>query len=224
MRGRLINILIGVIISVFAFFCTALIAWFATMVSRDGLIGLVIPAWRDAGVAISVIAYGVVWDFFQYWFHRWQHMSPALWPSHRVHHSDNSVNTTSALRRSVFELFLIFIFVLVPTVIVAGVDRSPHPSPLLFFMGGASSPRQCPAVARTITVRLWGRNGIACITASTPNTVTGTLRPICRSSTSFWNLPRSVQRRVSCDRCRGSGRHHAPVPGLLLPGAALRRL
>ena len=135
MRGRLINILIGLIVSVFAFLCTALIAWFATMVSRDGLIGLVIPEWRDAGVAISVIAYGVVWDFFQYWFHRWQHMSPALWPSHRVHHSDDSVNTTSALRRSVLELFLIFVFILVPTVIVAGVDEVAAPIAFTIFYG-----------------------------------------------------------------------------------------
>ena len=51
MRGRLINILIGLIVSVFAFFCTALIAWFATMVWRDGLIGRVMPDWRGGGIA-----------------------------------------------------------------------------------------------------------------------------------------------------------------------------
>src|SRR6266852_9809509 len=73
-RGRVINILIGLIVSIFAFLCTALIAWLATMVWRDGLIGLVVPGWRHEGIAgfvMSVIAYGVVWDFFQYWFHRW---------------------------------------------------------------------------------------------------------------------------------------------------------
>jgi sterol desaturase/sphingolipid hydroxylase (fatty acid hydroxylase superfamily) len=138
MRGRLINILIGLIVSIFAFLCTALIAWFATMVARDGLIGLVLPGWRGEGIAglvISVIAYGVVWDFFQYWFHRWQHMSPVLWPSHRVHHSDGTVNTTTALRRSVLELLLIFIFILVPTVIVAGVDEAAAPVAFAIFYG-----------------------------------------------------------------------------------------
>ena len=137
-NSRIVNIVIGVIVSVFAFFLTALIAWFATMVWRDGLIGLVVPGWRGegmAGFALSVIAYGAVWDFFQYWFHRWQHVWPILWPSHRVHHSDGGVNTTTALRRSVLELFLIFIFILVPTVIVAGVDEIAAPIAFAIFYG-----------------------------------------------------------------------------------------
>jgi sterol desaturase/sphingolipid hydroxylase (fatty acid hydroxylase superfamily) len=137
-RGRLINILIGLIVSVFAFICTVAIAWFATMVWRDGLIGWIIPQWRSAGIVglvTSVIAYGAVWDFFQYWFHRWQHMSPVLWTSHRVHHTDNAVNTTTALRRSVIELLLIFVFILVPTVIVAGVDEVAAPIAFAIFYG-----------------------------------------------------------------------------------------
>jgi sterol desaturase/sphingolipid hydroxylase (fatty acid hydroxylase superfamily) len=138
LRGRFINIVIGIVVSVFAFFCTALIAWLAGMMWRDGLIGLVVPGWRGdglAGFALSVIAYGVAWDFFQYWFHRWQHVSRILWPSHRVHHSDDSVNTTSALRRSVLELFLIFTFILVPTVMVAGVDEVAAPIAFAVFYG-----------------------------------------------------------------------------------------
>ncbi|SRR6266540_1945771 len=138
LHGRLINILIGLIVSVFAFLCTALIAWLATMVWRDGLVGLAVPDWRGeglAGLAVSVLAYGIAWDFFQYWFHRCQHVSPALWPSHRVHHSDDSVNATSALRRSVIELFLIFILVLVPTVIVVGVDEIAAPISFAVFYG-----------------------------------------------------------------------------------------
>jgi sterol desaturase/sphingolipid hydroxylase (fatty acid hydroxylase superfamily) len=137
-RGRLINILIGLIVSIFAFLCTVAVAWFATLVWRDGLIGWIIPQWRGAAIAglvVSVVAYGVVWDFFQYWFHRWQHMSPALWTSHRVHHTDNAVNTTTALRRSVLELLLIFVFILVPTVIVAGVDEVAAPIAFAIFYG-----------------------------------------------------------------------------------------
>jgi len=136
--GRITNITIGLIVSVFAFFCTALIAWLAGRAWREGLIGIVIPGWRRTGLlglAISVITYGVVWDFFQYWFHRWQHMSAALWPSHRVHHTDGAVNTTTALRRSVLELFLIFIFILVPTLIVAGVDEVAAPVAFAIFYG-----------------------------------------------------------------------------------------
>lgn len=137
-HGRVVNIAIGLIVSVFAFVCTVLIAWFATVVWRDGLIGFVVPGWRGdtiAGVAVSVLAYGLTWDFFQYWFHRSQHVLPALWPSHRVHHSDATVNTTTALRRSVLELFLIFLFILVPTVTVAGVDEAAAPIAFAVFYG-----------------------------------------------------------------------------------------
>jgi sterol desaturase/sphingolipid hydroxylase (fatty acid hydroxylase superfamily) len=137
-RGRLVNIWIGILVSVLAFICTAAIAWLATLLWRDGLIGLIVPQWRSAGIlglAVSVVAYGAVWDFFQYWFHRWQHMSATLWPSHRVHHTDVAVNTTTALRRSVLELLLIFVFILVPTVIVAGVDEVAAPIAFAIFYG-----------------------------------------------------------------------------------------
>jgi sterol desaturase/sphingolipid hydroxylase (fatty acid hydroxylase superfamily) len=138
LRGRSVNVAIGIIVSVFALLCTALVALFATVVWRDGLIGMAVPGWRGsgiAGLAISVMVYGVVWDFFQYWFHRWQHMSPALWPTHRVHHSDEGINTTTALRRSVIELFLIFVFILIPTVVVAGVDEAAASIAFAVFYG-----------------------------------------------------------------------------------------
>jgi sterol desaturase/sphingolipid hydroxylase (fatty acid hydroxylase superfamily) len=136
-RGRITNIAIGLIVSIFAFICMAILIASAHMVWRDGLIGLIIHGWREGfwGFALSVIVYGATWDFFQYWFHRWQHESPMLWPSHRVHHSDASVNTTTALRRSVLELFLIFVFVLMPTVLVAGVDEVTAPIAFVVFYG-----------------------------------------------------------------------------------------
>jgi sterol desaturase/sphingolipid hydroxylase (fatty acid hydroxylase superfamily) len=137
-RGRITNVIIGMIVSVFAFFCTGAIMWLAAMAWRDGVIGIVLPGWRHQGIlglAISIVAYGIVWDFFQYWFHRWQHRSALLWPSHRVHHTDDAVNTTTALRRSVIELLLIFIFILVPTLIVAGVDEVAAPVAFAIFYG-----------------------------------------------------------------------------------------
>ncbi len=137
-RGRITNIIIGLMVSVFAFFCTALTIWMAARMWREGLIGMILPGWRRAGIfglLVSVITYGMVWDFFQYWFHRWQHTWAALWPSHRVHHTDGAVNTTTALRRSVIELFLIFIFILIPTVLVAGVDEAAASIAFAIFYG-----------------------------------------------------------------------------------------
>jgi len=152
-RGRITNVIIGMIVSIFAFFCTGAIMWLAVMAWRDGVIGIVLPGWRHHGIfglAISIVAYGIVWDFFQYWFHRWQHRSALLWPSHRVHHTDDAVNTTTALRRSVIELLMIFIFILVPTLIVAGVDEVAAPVAFANFLWmGILQPRQYPFLARS---------------------------------------------------------------------------
>jgi sterol desaturase/sphingolipid hydroxylase (fatty acid hydroxylase superfamily) len=138
LRGRMLNILIGLIISVCAFFLTLVLGWLAQRVWRGGLIGLLFPGWHGAGLLgliLSVFVYGATWDFFQYWFHRWQHEWSVLWPSHRVHHSDSAITTTTALRRSILELFLIFVFILVPTIIVAGVDEMAAPIAFSIFYG-----------------------------------------------------------------------------------------
>ena len=137
-RGRLLNILIGLIVSIFAFFLVLVLGQLAQLLWREGLIGLLFPGWRSSGLfglALSVFVYGATWDFFQYWFHRWQHESPRLWPSHRVHHSDSAITNTTALRRSILELFLLFGFVLVPTVLVAGVDEIAAPIAFAIFYG-----------------------------------------------------------------------------------------
>jgi sterol desaturase/sphingolipid hydroxylase (fatty acid hydroxylase superfamily) len=137
-NDRLVNVLIGLIVSVFAFVCMLLTVGIAKLVWRDGLIGLVFTDWRSRGLpgtAVSVFVYGATWDFFQYWFHRWQHEIPLLWTSHRVHHSDSGVNTTTALRRSILELWLIFVFILIPTVVVAGVDEIAAPIAFAIFYG-----------------------------------------------------------------------------------------
>ncbi len=137
-RGQAMNILIGLIVSAFAFLCTVLLGLTAKLALEHGLIGLVFPEWHKGGLpqlALTVLAYGGTWDFFQYWFHRWQHESPALWPSHRLHHSDSAINTTTALRRSILELLLLFVFVLGPTVIVVGLDEVAAPIAFAIFYG-----------------------------------------------------------------------------------------
>ena len=44
------------------------------------------------------LAYLVVADFSEYLFHRAQHTIPILWKMHSLHHSDPSVNATTAER------------------------------------------------------------------------------------------------------------------------------
>ena len=62
-------------------------------------------------------------------------VTPRSGPTHRLHHSDPAVNTTTALRRSILELLLIFVFILIPTVIVAGVDEIAAPIAFAIFYG-----------------------------------------------------------------------------------------
>ena len=45
-------------------------------------------------------------DFTFYWAHRLYHVSPFFWRLHRVHHSDNSMDSTSAFRFHPFDALL----------------------------------------------------------------------------------------------------------------------
>jgi len=48
----------------------------------------------------------IVFDGFNYWWHRWNHQIPFLWRFHRVHHIDTHVDVSTALRFHVGELFI----------------------------------------------------------------------------------------------------------------------
>ncbi|WP_295668955.1 sterol desaturase family protein [uncultured Mucilaginibacter sp.] len=48
----------------------------------------------------------VCFDFTFYWAHRLYHLSSFFWRLHRVHHSDNSLDSTSALRFHPFDALL----------------------------------------------------------------------------------------------------------------------
>jgi sterol desaturase/sphingolipid hydroxylase (fatty acid hydroxylase superfamily) len=51
-------------------------------------------------------AFVVVWDVWQYWVHRWQHTSPILWQSHKLHHSDSALSSSSQGRHHVLSYAL----------------------------------------------------------------------------------------------------------------------
>lgn len=50
------------------------------------------------GTAWRFLAYLLVWDFFNYWFHRVQHMNAWMWTSHKLHHTELSLNASSSFR------------------------------------------------------------------------------------------------------------------------------
>lgn len=56
----------------------------------------------------------LVYDFFYYWFHRMQHASPWLWAQHKLHHTDESLNVTTALRHHWLEDFFRAFVITIP--------------------------------------------------------------------------------------------------------------
>ena len=56
-------------------------------------------------------------DLTYYWTHRLKHEHRILWAIHSVHHSSNDYNLSVALRLSVFEIFIEWIF-LIPMVLL----------------------------------------------------------------------------------------------------------
>jgi sterol desaturase/sphingolipid hydroxylase (fatty acid hydroxylase superfamily) len=61
-----------------------------------------------------IFFYLLIVDFFYYWFHRWQHTISFLWEEHKFHHSDVSLNVTSATRVHWLEGPLVLAFVFIP--------------------------------------------------------------------------------------------------------------
>jgi hypothetical protein len=51
-----------------------------------------------ANQVVVFALYLLLIDFFQYWWHRAQHRFPVLWDQHVVHHSDEAMNVTTAVR------------------------------------------------------------------------------------------------------------------------------
>lgn len=67
------------------------------------------PFWHTwIGVAAGVL----IFDFFDYWLHRAEHESAALWAAHVVHHQSPQYNFSVALRQVTTEPLLGFLFYL----------------------------------------------------------------------------------------------------------------
>lgn len=70
------------------------------------------------GAVLAMLVAAVVFDFFFYWMHRFEHSNPILWQEHLVHHSDQSLNVTSSSRSHFLDAILIPIFVSVPMAVL----------------------------------------------------------------------------------------------------------
>jgi sterol desaturase/sphingolipid hydroxylase (fatty acid hydroxylase superfamily) len=84
-------------------------------------------------MALSVVAALFLWDLLFYWYHRAEHAVPALWRIHQLHHSDEHLNASSALRHAWLEGPLEAIIISVP------VERMLHLDTTGIFLFGAST-------------------------------------------------------------------------------------
>lgn len=62
------------------------------------------------GIAATLL-YFFVYDFFSYWWHRLQHGVPALWVTHKLHHSDPDLGVTTTMKEHPVS-FILRIFVI----------------------------------------------------------------------------------------------------------------
>ncbi len=101
----LANLALAAINAALAFGCAFGIL-FVTEYSRVHELGLLhrvdLPIWAKWVIAL------VVFDGWQYWWHRLNHRLPLLWRFHAVHHSDAEMDATSAVRFHTVEIAFSF--------------------------------------------------------------------------------------------------------------------
>ena len=71
-----------------------------------------------AGVAMLVVSL-ILLDCWTYWVHRAYHRVPAMWRLHQVHHRDEFLDTTSAVRFHLGEVVLSALLRLIPITLLA---------------------------------------------------------------------------------------------------------
>jgi sterol desaturase/sphingolipid hydroxylase (fatty acid hydroxylase superfamily) len=63
----------------------------------------VVPHWP---IALQVLFFLVIHDFYIYWFHRAQHHSKWLWRTHEAHHSNREVDWLAGTRSHTLEILI----------------------------------------------------------------------------------------------------------------------
>jgi sterol desaturase/sphingolipid hydroxylase (fatty acid hydroxylase superfamily) len=94
------------------------------------------PATGGVAIAVFAVFFALVSDCWQYWVHRLQHTNKYLWYTHKFHHSEKALNTTTHARAHVSSHVLLLLLYI----------------PILFLFGSLS-PHW---IAAFIMFRLWG--------------------------------------------------------------------
>jgi sterol desaturase/sphingolipid hydroxylase (fatty acid hydroxylase superfamily) len=73
---------------------------------------------------LFALFYALVFDIWQYWAHRLQHTVPFLWETHKFHHSETALNSSTIARIHILSN-LLFIILYLPVLIILG-PQTPH--------------------------------------------------------------------------------------------------
>jgi|EndMetStandDraft_3_1072993.scaffolds.fasta_scaffold26094_4 sterol desaturase/sphingolipid hydroxylase (fatty acid hydroxylase superfamily) len=129
------------------FALAAVAALSTTLVLRLGDISYAIRKWIGIEAAIAPgwvpvawwewvlgsLAYLIVWDVVQYWYHRVQHEVRGLWPMHALHHDSEALNASDALRNTLWHHIATSIVVTLPVLVIAG-SKMVHPYAAWVFL------------------------------------------------------------------------------------------
>jgi len=96
---------------------------FALTSTGGGLLYLRPPNGVLGQVAFA-IAFAVVWDVWSYWVHRIQHTSSFLWQTHKFHHTETALNSSTQARHHALSHVLLITLYL-PVIAVFGPFQ-PH--------------------------------------------------------------------------------------------------
>jgi sterol desaturase/sphingolipid hydroxylase (fatty acid hydroxylase superfamily) len=125
---RLFNLLYFPFMLALAIFLQFLLAPFyshALGIARGGLLPEFINAQSSfAAQLLFALSYALVFDIWQYWAHRLQHTVPFLWETHKFHHSETALNSSTIARTHILSN-LLFIILYFPVLIIIG-PQTPH--------------------------------------------------------------------------------------------------
>jgi sterol desaturase/sphingolipid hydroxylase (fatty acid hydroxylase superfamily) len=69
-------------------------------------LGIDLPTWPIANIAVSLVAGFLLLDLMRYAVHRCEHAVPLFWRFHALHHSDPDVDVTTSVRHHPVEYLL----------------------------------------------------------------------------------------------------------------------
>jgi sterol desaturase/sphingolipid hydroxylase (fatty acid hydroxylase superfamily) len=70
------------------------------------------------------LGFALVWDLWQYWIHRLQHTHILLWETHKFHHSETALNSSTVARHHILN-HILFLALYPPVLLLFG-SLTPH--------------------------------------------------------------------------------------------------